>query len=161
MNDFTIRVGANIRRLREEQGMTIDELAKRLGMSQPNLSKIERGEPKKVDYLLLDRMATALNVQPSDITGWQDKNAQQEKHEQHLQHRYDKAFDDYSKLSFESQKIVNGVIKSLLHHAPTDNTEEEILRKLRYITEEARDRVLHQLEYEYEAERKKQNETSA
>lgn len=154
MNDFTIRVGANIRKFREEQDMTIEELAKKLGMSQPNLSKIERGEPKKVDYVLLEKIAIALNVSKEDITGWGIK---EEKHEQ----RYDKAFENYAKLSPNNQKIVNNVINSLLHDTNASSTEEEILRKLRYITDEARSRIVNQLNYEYESERKKQAHDSA
>ena len=127
-------------------------------MSQPNLSKIERGEPKKVDYVLLEKIAIALNVSKEDITGWGSKG---EKHEQHIKHRYDKAFENYAKLSFSDQKIVNSVINSLLHDADATSTEEEILRKLRYITDEARSRIINQLNYEYESERKKQAHDSA
>ncbi len=161
MSDFTIRVGANIKRYREAKGLTAGELAKKLGMSQPNLTKIEHGEPKKVDYILLGKIADILEVSKSDITGWEDEDAKRQKHEKHLQSRCDKALEKYARLSFADQKIVNGVIDSLLHKTPATDSESEILRKIRYLSEESRGRILNQLDYEYNLEREKQKQTSA
>ena len=157
MSDFSVRVGMNIRKYRELQEMTIEELASKLGMSQPNLSKIERGEPKKVDYVLLERISNVLEVDQAELTGW---GSDKEKHTQHLQHRVDKAFEEYSKLSFENQKIVNNLISALANSKTANNTDQEVIRKLKYISNDARERILHQLDYEYEQERKKQSANS-
>lgn len=38
-----IRIGSRIRQLREEAGMTQDDLAEKTGLKRPNISRIEAG----------------------------------------------------------------------------------------------------------------------
>ena len=157
MNDFTIRVGKNIRKYREEQDMTMEELAVKIGMSQSNLSKIERGEPKKVDYVLLEKIADTLGVTKEEITGWGDPAVKAEKEHQ----RTNNLLIEYEELPKDHQRIIREIVAFLLYDKNASKDDREILRKLRYITDEARGRILNQLDYEYELERKKQKETSA
>ncbi|WP_040813014.1 helix-turn-helix domain-containing protein [Nocardia concava] len=59
-------VGSMVRDLREKSGLSMRELAKRAGISQPFLSQIERGvsAPSMVTTY---RLATALGVTPGDL----------------------------------------------------------------------------------------------
>ena len=51
-----------IKRLREEKGLTPEELAKRAGVTKPYVSMIESGERKSPSLPILKRLAKALGV---------------------------------------------------------------------------------------------------
>jgi len=48
--------------LRRERGMTQAQLAKRLGVSQPHIAKLEAGRAKNIELRTLCRWATALGA---------------------------------------------------------------------------------------------------
>ncbi len=48
--------------LRSERGMTQAQLAKRLGVSQPHIAKLEAGRAKNIELRTLCRWATALGA---------------------------------------------------------------------------------------------------
>jgi len=48
--------------LRNERGMTQAQLAKRLGVSQPHIAKLEAGRAKNIELHTLCRWATALGA---------------------------------------------------------------------------------------------------
>jgi transcriptional regulator with XRE-family HTH domain len=54
-------VGLNIRRIREERGVTQEKLANLAGLHRAYVGQIERGE-KNIGLKNLDRIAKALNV---------------------------------------------------------------------------------------------------
>ena len=56
--------GQIIRKLRQEQGMTLAVLAKKTGLDPGNLSRIERGE-LNINFVLLEKLSLSLNVSPS------------------------------------------------------------------------------------------------
>jgi DNA-binding Xre family transcriptional regulator len=49
--------------LRSQRGMTQAQLAKRLGVSQPHIAKLEAGHAKNIELHTLCRWATALGAQ--------------------------------------------------------------------------------------------------
>lgn len=57
-------LGDRIRQLRRERGMSQEELAKAVGIRQPSLSKIEKGDTHQLRASTLMRMARALEVDP-------------------------------------------------------------------------------------------------
>ena len=60
------RIGWRIRELRQRNGLTTYELAKRSGILRPNISRIESGRHvPNVDTL--DRLARALGVPPAEL----------------------------------------------------------------------------------------------
>jgi transcriptional regulator with XRE-family HTH domain len=62
-NDMTEpRLGAVVRRLRVRQDMTQEVLARRAGITQGHLSKIESGERPNPSVTTLKRLARALDV---------------------------------------------------------------------------------------------------
>lgn len=59
--DVGQRVGANIKRLREAQGLSQEELAERAGMHRTYVSQIERAV-KNLTIISLDKVAKGLGV---------------------------------------------------------------------------------------------------
>lgn len=54
-------------RMLEERGMTSAELARRMGMSEVNISNIKTGKIKAVRLSTLDRLTDILQCDPGDI----------------------------------------------------------------------------------------------
>jgi XRE family transcriptional regulator of biofilm formation len=63
------RVGHMIRALRERQGMTLRELARRAEIAHPYLSNLEREKQKNPSLDVLTRIARALDVPVSRLLG--------------------------------------------------------------------------------------------
>lgn len=57
-----------IREWRKYRGLTLVQLAHRVGVSQPTVSRIERGE-QPYSQPILDAFAEALGCEPSDLIG--------------------------------------------------------------------------------------------
>jgi transcriptional regulator with XRE-family HTH domain len=62
------RFGANVRRCREQAGLSQEAAARRAGISRSRLGELERGvpiRPPRIDTLL--RLAGALEVSPDEL----------------------------------------------------------------------------------------------
>lgn len=57
-----------IREWRKHRGLTLVQLANRVGVSQPTVSRIERGE-QPYSQPILEAFADALGCEPSDLIG--------------------------------------------------------------------------------------------
>ncbi|MCX7703591.1 MAG: XRE family transcriptional regulator [Planctomycetota bacterium] len=57
-------IGLEIRILREKKQMTSKELAEKVGLSQSQMSRLEKGQ-RRIDAKMLERISTALGVSPS------------------------------------------------------------------------------------------------
>lgn len=57
-----------IREIRKSRGLTLAELANKIGVSAPHLSEVERGR-KNLNNHLIERIATALSVPPTELLG--------------------------------------------------------------------------------------------
>lgn len=62
-------ISSNIVRLRSSLGWTQSKLAQEAGISGAALSKIEQGQGRMPTIVVLRKLATALSVEPSEITG--------------------------------------------------------------------------------------------
>lgn len=60
------RLGAVVRRLRTDQGVTQKELATRLGLPQSFVSKIERGE-RQLQVVELLPLCRAIGIEPCTV----------------------------------------------------------------------------------------------
>ncbi|MBS2533627.1 helix-turn-helix transcriptional regulator [Catenulispora sp. NF23] len=67
-DDLAGAFGANVRRRREEAGLTLEQLSTRSSVSRAMLSKVERGE-KSPTIGVASRIAHALQVSLSDLIG--------------------------------------------------------------------------------------------
>jgi transcriptional regulator with XRE-family HTH domain len=61
-------LGRAVRQLREEQGLSQEALAHKVGVHRTYLGGIERGE-RNVSFANILRIATALDVSPSELFG--------------------------------------------------------------------------------------------
>ncbi|MBB6522290.1 helix-turn-helix domain-containing protein [Pseudoteredinibacter isoporae] len=90
-------VGYQIEKLRDQRGYDQATLARKAGLSQPVLSRLEKGVASiTMDQLFM--LANALNVSPSEIIKEAETNA-----------RY---FRDYEKIEVLSTKQANSVSSS-------------------------------------------------
>jgi transcriptional regulator with XRE-family HTH domain len=63
---FVKKFGDNVKKVREDQDMTQEELANKAGLHRTQISLIERGErAPRLDTI--ERLAKALGVQPSKL----------------------------------------------------------------------------------------------
>ncbi|UWQ30224.1 helix-turn-helix domain-containing protein [Leisingera sp. M523] len=62
-----------IRELRKTNGLTLAELAGKIGVSAPHLSEVERGK-KNLNNHLIERIADALGVSPTELLGAPPRN---------------------------------------------------------------------------------------
>ncbi|WP_026411340.1 helix-turn-helix domain-containing protein [Actinomadura oligospora] len=67
-DDLAGAFGGNVRRRREEAGLTLEQLSTRSSVSRAMLSKVERGE-KSPTIGVASRIAHALNASLSDLIG--------------------------------------------------------------------------------------------
>ncbi len=64
MEKEPVDVGLEIRLLRERKKITGKDLSERVGLSQSQMSRLEKGQ-RRIDTKLLDKIAEALDVKPS------------------------------------------------------------------------------------------------
>ncbi len=60
----------NLKKLRRERGMTLDELARALGTSRQTIHRYENGVIANVPPEKVEQLAEALGVSPSALMGW-------------------------------------------------------------------------------------------
>ncbi len=64
--DLQIRVGRNIRRMRQERGMSQEDFADVMGVHRTFMGAVERGE-RNLTLRTLERLAAKLKVKPEDL----------------------------------------------------------------------------------------------
>lgn len=62
----------NIKRLREEQNLTLEEVGKRTGTTKQTIKRYESGEISTIPYDRIISLAKCFNVTPGYLMGWQD-----------------------------------------------------------------------------------------
>lgn len=62
-----------IKELCREKGMTLNQLAEKIGISQPSISGISTGK-QKPSFDTLEKLAEALNVSPAELFASQPAN---------------------------------------------------------------------------------------
>lgn len=67
-------VGQRIKTLRKRQGLSIDELASRLGKNRTTIYRYENGDIENLPLGILDSLANALDTTPACLMGWNDVN---------------------------------------------------------------------------------------
>ena len=65
-------VGERIKNRREEIGMTVDELAEKLGKNRATIYRYERGDIEKLPIEILEPISRALGVSPGCLMGWEE-----------------------------------------------------------------------------------------
>ncbi len=60
--------------LLKEKGMTSKELAKRVGITEANLSILRSGKAKAIRFSTLDKICCVLGCSPGDILNYKEEN---------------------------------------------------------------------------------------
>ena len=64
----------NLKKLRKEKRMTLDELAARIGTSKQTIHRYENGIIANIPSEKVEQLAAALEVTPSALMGWSEQN---------------------------------------------------------------------------------------
>lgn len=72
-----MELGEKIKRLREEQGLTLEELGKRVGVGKSTVRKWENGMIANMRRDKIGKVAKALGVSPAYLMDWPDEAAEQ------------------------------------------------------------------------------------
>ena len=67
-----VSVGKRIKERRKELGMTVDEVASKLGKNRATIYRYESDEIENLPITVLEPLAKILNVSPSYLMGWDD-----------------------------------------------------------------------------------------
>mgnify|MGYP003372396211 FL=1 len=65
-------IDENIHNRRKMMGYTLEELAKRAGVSTTTILRYERGEIKTIGHDKIKKLADALDTTPEQLLGWED-----------------------------------------------------------------------------------------
>lgn len=68
-------MGQKIKLLREQKGMTLEELGNKVGVGKSTVRKWETGLIANMRRDKISKIAKALEVEPSYLMGWEDKDA--------------------------------------------------------------------------------------
>jgi transcriptional regulator with XRE-family HTH domain len=72
-------IAGNIRKIRRERGLTVEVLAKKVGVSQPHMTRLELGRCQCVPDVL-SRIAKVLKVPPWFLLMSEDEQVKAERH---------------------------------------------------------------------------------
>ena len=67
-------VGQRIKKRRKELGLSVDEVAEKLGKNRATIYRYESNEIEKLPTTILEPLAKVLNTTPSYLMGWDDND---------------------------------------------------------------------------------------
>ena len=70
MSDEPHGIEVRLDRLLAERGMTLSELADRVGITYANLSILKNGHARAIRFSTLTRLCEELDCQPGDLLRW-------------------------------------------------------------------------------------------
>ncbi len=103
-------ISNNIKSLRNKLGWNQSKLASEAGITAAALSKIEKGETRVPTIVVLNKIASALKVQPFEITGEEQQNLS-EKEERNRE--FYRKWDILEELSQDDQDLLKGMAERL------------------------------------------------
>ena len=66
-------IGNRIKFLRKQRGLTVEELAAKLGKNRTTVYRYEKGDIENLPLDILNPLAEALDTTPAHLMGWIDK----------------------------------------------------------------------------------------
>ena len=69
-NTINKEIGARIKFIRKQKGITLADLGARLGISESNMQRYESGKIASVSIDFINRLAPILEVKPEWLIGW-------------------------------------------------------------------------------------------
>lgn len=114
-HEIDVLMGAKVRRLRTERGMSQEKLGKALGLSFQQVQKYERGA-NRMGTSRLFQIAQAFGIKTSDLVGGLEREVNKPINQQNKMPTTIelKCAGDFAKLDREHQLLAHQIIKSLL-----------------------------------------------
>ena len=110
-----MEIGKKIKQARIDKKMTQEELGKIVGVQKSAIAKYESGRVVNIKRSTLQKIASALNIRPSELVF---EDSPKESASFHVKVISDvelmNSLKDYYKLQSEEQKIVRDLIRSLV-----------------------------------------------
>lgn len=97
-------VSARIQSRRKELNLTLAEVAKRCGLSEPTVQRWESGNIKSLKMKNLTAIAQALDTTPSYLMGWEKTPEQMEQEDKMI-------LEAYHRASPELQEAIRRILK--------------------------------------------------
>lgn len=108
-------IGKKIKEARKNKGMTQEELGNIVGVQKSAIAKYESGRVVNIKRSTLQKIASALNIRPSELVF---EDSPKDSASFHVKIISDlelmSTLKDYYKLTQENQKIVRDLIRSLV-----------------------------------------------
>ena len=109
-----MEIGQKIRKARLERGMTQQELGAIVGVQKSAIAKYENGKVVNIKRSTLQKIASALNIRPSELVFAESPRDAANLHVRIItDFELMEAIQDYYLLSEENQKMVRDLIRSL------------------------------------------------
>ena len=106
-------IGDKIKQLREEKGMTLEELGNKVGVGKSTVRKWETGMIENMRRDKIKKVADALNVTPDYLMGWTDEPPEPQGDRGEALNEYAKIlFEHYQKASPDIQKAVDLLLRA-------------------------------------------------
>ena len=68
-----MKFGERMKRVREEKNLTLEEMARVIGVTKATLSRYESGEIKEIPLNRVEAVANILSVSSEWLIGWTDE----------------------------------------------------------------------------------------
>lgn len=108
-----MEIGQKIRKARLERGLTQQELGKLVGVQKSAIAKYENGRVVNIKRSTLQKIASALEIRPSELIFDESPKETASLHVRILtDHELMRAIKEYHSLSEDKQKLVRDIIYS-------------------------------------------------
>jgi transcriptional regulator with XRE-family HTH domain len=140
-------IGDRIKARRKAVGLSVDELAERLGKNRATVYRYESNDIEKIPTTILEPLAKALDTTPAYLMGWSDDPIDHETTEENL----NASLDAIEFFNGDAEKIYN--FQKAVEQDHYDEQKEEvdnrvklIARHLADIPEEDREQLIKNFE---------------
>lgn len=118
-----MKLSENIKRLRIEQGLTLEEVGKQLSVSRQTVQRYESGEIPNVPYDKIEILAKIFGCSRAYLMGWEDERKKGTENDTQGTEEA-KIIKMYSQLTFEHKKAVRSLINNLLECQEKYNSDK-------------------------------------
>ena len=105
-------IGSRIKARRVQIGLTVDELAEKMGKDRATIYRYESDKIERMPADVLEPLAEALDTTPVHLMGWD--HVQQKQNSPELTEREKTIVQLFGRLSVEQQALVISQIKGIL-----------------------------------------------